>query len=493
MGVPLLPPNMLNDRLLRSWIRCRRRAWLDRHGNREKRLWTSHRTLQLNEQQRNFVALLPDKPGKGIEACKRGDYGVVGVRLKGIGPFGESLQAHPALLQRVNGKSLWGEYAYRPVVARQGRRVTKEHILSLAFSGKLLESFQSAAVPDGLVVADEGNGLQLERIKIGERVEKKLLDTLEKLKKDLKRSLPPPLASDRRKCTLCTWRGVCNDQATKEGHLSEVSGIGARRREMLKELGINSLNDLANTDPLPLSQQLGRFGEQHGEVANQLIAQARVQRDGVIERLSMEPALPELVNAPGILLYDIESDPDARDDFLHGFLHLRRTSNGHWDLKNSTYHPLLIMREHGENQSWKRLQRKLKKYPEWPILHYGETESLALTRMAKRQGAAAEELTTIHKRMIDVHARLKTNWRLPLNSYGLKSVANWIGFEWHQVGVDGARALLWWRQWRGFGANGRGKPQALKWIFQYNKDDSLATWTVANWLMEKDQLMNSSK
>ena len=29
------PPaaNVLTDRLLRSWLRCRRKAWLDRHGD----------------------------------------------------------------------------------------------------------------------------------------------------------------------------------------------------------------------------------------------------------------------------------------------------------------------------------------------------------------------------------------------------------------------------------------------------------------------------
>ena len=33
------PPadNALTDRLLRSWLRCRRKAWLDRHGNPAER------------------------------------------------------------------------------------------------------------------------------------------------------------------------------------------------------------------------------------------------------------------------------------------------------------------------------------------------------------------------------------------------------------------------------------------------------------------------
>ena len=113
--------------------------------------------------------------------------------------------------------------------------------------------------------------------------------------------------------------------------MSEVSGIGAKRREMLLELGMCGLSDLAAADPLQLAERLKRFGDQHGEVAESLVAQAKAQRDGRIERLDDAPALPELQGCPGVLLYDIESDPDARHDFLHGFLVLPRTESGEWD------------------------------------------------------------------------------------------------------------------------------------------------------------------
>ena len=47
------PPadNALTDRLLRSWLRCRRKAWLDRHGDPAERRWTAHRNLLLVVQQ----------------------------------------------------------------------------------------------------------------------------------------------------------------------------------------------------------------------------------------------------------------------------------------------------------------------------------------------------------------------------------------------------------------------------------------------------------
>ena len=478
------PPaaNVLTDRLLRSWLRCRRKAWLDRHGDADQRRWTAHRNLMLDDQQRCFVALLPHKPAHGEAGCEAGAAGVVGLRLKGHGARGEPLEAHPPLLRRVSGRSRWGDFSYQPVLARQGRRMTREHQLPLALMALLLEQEQQAPVRDALVVGGGGRRPARDRVGLSVGVRKQLDEALRKLRSDLDRPAPPPLAADRRKCTLCSWRGLCNAEAAAEGHLSEVSGIGAKRRDMLQQLGVHGLGDLAAADPERLAAQMERFGEQHGEVTRTLVAQARCQRDGQPERLQDTAALPELIGAPGVLLYDIESDPDARHDFLHGFWRLPRASDGSWDLQAARYQPLLVLAEHGERRCWQRLHRYLRRHDGWPVLHYGETESLALRRMAERQGVAEPELHRLRRRLVDVHARIRSHWRLPLNSYGLKAVAAWRGFRWSQTGVDGAHALLWWRQWQGDGPFRRGSTHALNWIFTYNRDDCRATWAVADWL-----------
>ena len=487
MGATQPADNVLTDRLLRSWLRCRRRAWLDRHGDPALRQWTAHRNLMLDDQQRCFVALLPQKPGRGEAACAVGADGVVGLRFKGKGPGGEALEAHPPLLRRVSGRSRWGDFAYQPVLARQGRRMTREHQLPLALMALLLEQEQQAPVTEMLVVGGGGRRLERDRVGLSAGLRKQLADALRKLRLDLQREEPPDLAADRRKCTLCSWRQVCNGVAASDGHLSEVSGIGAKRREMLQELNIRGLADLAAADPEQLATAMERFGEQHGDVARTLVAQARCQRSGQPERLSSRPALPELIAAPGVLLYDIESDPDARHDFLHGFWCLPRGSDGRWDLAAARYQPLLVLAEHGEPRCWQRIARYVSRYDDWPVLHYGETESLALLRMAQRQGISEQQQARLRRRLVDVHARIRQHWRLPLNSYGLKAVASWRGFQWGQSGVDGAHALLWWRHWKGEGPERRGSSHALRWIFQYNRDDCRATWAVADWLRHQDQ------
>ena len=101
LTAPLPADQPLTDRLLRSWLRCRRRAWLDRFGVAGERRWNAHRALALSDQLRSFQTLLANRPGHGEAACAAGAPGVVGLRLRGHDPQGRRLEAHPALLERM--------------------------------------------------------------------------------------------------------------------------------------------------------------------------------------------------------------------------------------------------------------------------------------------------------------------------------------------------------------------------------------------------------
>jgi len=488
----------LTDGLLRGWLRCRRRAWLDRHGPGEQRRWNAHRALALQDQLLRFQQVLREPPGRGLEACQAGAPAVMGLRLHGVTVEGLPLEAHPPLLQRVNTPSRWGVHGYRPVLARLGRRTTREHRLLLALWARLLAREQAAPVPQALLLASQGDHLVQERLTLTSALEGQLDDSLSRLQADLRRSQPPPLTNDRKKCTLCGWRPLCDQEAAREGHLSEVSGVGSKRRELLVQAGVHSLADLAGADPDQLAQALQIHGDQHRDIVPQLVAQARVQARGQPERLLEGDGLPELREAPGLLIYDIESDPDAADNFLHGFLILPRPAHGAWPAAPgeasfpARYRPLLSLAEHGEVRLWQRLAALLARHPDWPVLHYGETEKIQLLRLAERQGVGEMERAALQRRLVDVHLRVRSHWLLPVNSYGLKAVASWLGFRWSQPGVDGARCLLWWRLWRQWqgarqpGGTPRGR-QELARIFRYNHDDGLATWAVAHWLLEASE------
>ena len=76
-------PMLLTDRLLRSWVRCRRRAWLDQYGPAEQRQWNAHRALALQEQVQSFQALIERRPGHGLEAAQAGAEAVAAPGARG--------------------------------------------------------------------------------------------------------------------------------------------------------------------------------------------------------------------------------------------------------------------------------------------------------------------------------------------------------------------------------------------------------------------------
>ncbi len=476
----------INDHLLRSWIRCRRKAWLEIHGEKQKKIWTAHYTLQLNHQKDCFSFLYQKSHGIGIQACKDGKNIAYGLRIKYPFPLNQTLKTNLPLIKKTTGESIWGEFSYLPIFARQGKKLTREHRLTLALRGKLLSELQKSPVSKGLILYKNNKSINIQKVRIQEEVKKDLMESIIRISKDLELKNPPPITSNRKKCTICAWKKECDKVAIDEGHLSEVSGIGAKRKLFLMKLGINNIKELSKIDHNDLRQGLNRFGVQHGDISKQIILQSNSQISKEPQRINPQKIINQFKDAPGFLIYDIESDPDINHDFLHGFIRFPKSIDNQIKIEKIKYQPLLNIQKDSENFLWKRLQKKINRDNRLAILHYGETEPISLLKLAKNQGANLKELEALKNRFIDIHLLIKEYWCLPVRNYSLKSVAEFIGFKWNQEGADGARALLWWRQWKESRKQTKLFSKNLNSIFQYNRDDCLATLMIAKWLINHD-------
>ena len=480
----------VNDHLLRSWIRCRRKAWLEIYGDKQKKLWTAHSTLQLNHQIDCFNHLSQKNYGIGVQACQEGKNIAYGIRLKYPLIENKIIKGNIPLLRKTSGNSIWGDFSYQPVLARQGKRLTREHRLTLAMAALLIKKIQKSPVSSGIVLHKENENIKIEKIRLTDNVNNELMDCLLSLEKDIASNDPPPITSNRKKCTICAWRKDCDNIAIKEGYLSEVSGIGAKREVLLVKLGIKNIEDLSKVKHYKLKEKLDKFGTQHGQISSQIVLQSKSQITNKAIKLKpslkLKPIVNNLKKAKGLFIYDIESDPDMKHDFLHGFIRLPNNIDNDIDLQRIKYSPLLNLEKGTESILWKRIKKKLNHNKDYPILHYGETESISLMKLGVRQGASPNEIETLKKRLIDIHLLIREYWCLPVRNYGLKSIAEWIGFEWKQSNVDGARALLWWRQWKKSRKLNKMYSRNLNSIFEYNRDDCIATLMIAKWLIDKE-------
>ena len=491
---------VINDRLLRGWLRCPRKAWQDLHGDPGQRLWHPQRAIQLGQEQR-CLSRYGQRHGlamaRGTAAAIRGATAIRGLRLLAREERFQLRGRIPLLLRDDDARGRLGPWGYVPLLVRTGRFINREQRLCLALWGRLLQGFQGQWPPHGLVLSPAGDCQQVPLPPL----QHQLGELLEEMVTGLSQPHAPELIAERKRCAICSWRRPCNAQAAASGHLEDVSGVGAGRRRQLIRLRIRTIGELARSDPSWLGQALANQGhpsqtDHHNALATALVLQARSQQRQQAQRrpppapLSVQSSLAtRLHRSPGVLFYDIESDPDARENYLHGFLILRRPHpdspadlTGDLTAGSPRHHPILCLPHHGDGRCWRRIHRLLCRFPGWPLLHYGETERVELLRLARRVGASAAAREDLKQRFVDVHQLVRQQWVLPLSSYGLKSVATWLGFRWRHGNAEGARAVLWWRHWRR-----HGHRHDLCRILQYNHDDCQATRVVVAWLVAQEQ------
>ena len=468
----------MNTLYLKSFVRCKRKAWLDFKGDKSYEVWSANKAIDKVNQYQIFSKLCNGEIYKGLKACKKGYQGVIGLKIKGKFFQNINVEIHPQLLLRTKGISKWGPYKYLPAVYKLGHKTTKEHLLDLAFSSILLDSFQESKIEKGLVISSFGKKVNVEEIYLNKKLRKKVLNVLLNLNECLK-GVMPEITQDRKKCSICSWQNFCDKEAKENGYLTDIDGIGSKTASLLKTNGITNTQTLASCSEKQLGNKLSQFNDQKYEKASIFVKQAQAYISGEPYFISNKNDTDNLLEkiSSGFYIFDIESNPDDKHDFLYGFLKINNLSIKKEDL---IYEPILNLKNN-KVESYRQIIKILFSNKEWPVLHYGETEKIAIIYIAKNLNFTCEEIDSLTTRFIDLHTYIRKSWILPLKNYGLKTVSNWLGFEWEQKNVSGSKALYWWIQYQI-----TENEIFLKKIIQYNKDDCFATLKIAEYLIKNE-------
>ncbi len=172
----------LNNLYLKSFIRCKRKAWLDYQGNKSHKSWSPHQSIEIINRYKTFYKLSDGDLYSGTKGCKKGSTGVIGLKARSKIINNINAEIQPQLLKKVGGHSKWGEYKYIPVVYKLGHRTTKEHLFDLAFCSILLEHFQESKIEKGLVISNFSNKFNIEKIDLNQLLRKKSIKYLFKFK-----------------------------------------------------------------------------------------------------------------------------------------------------------------------------------------------------------------------------------------------------------------------------------------------------------------------
>lgn len=473
---------LLTTDLLFHYQRCKRRTFLDVFGNPKQRDRPSDFLVKLQQdvwayKQATIAARAYSKPnytrgdwlsgaGATLELMRQGAERIYQGVLLTEGPEGFSLVSSPDLLVKQPGESCFGDWMYFPVDIKLGKRPKLDYQLVAAYHAWLLASVQGVWPDTALLVLREKGEYTVNLSQRVPQVEQLASECIQMLKEKQE----PEVFIARHPCSLCHWHSSCYALAKSEQHISLIPGVTANRYALLQSLNLTTTEAIAAADPAELEV----FPEFAEAVAPQLVLQARsfVENRAIAAPGASELRPSDLPVSPVELYFDIEAEPELNLDYLHGVLVVDRRTN------QEKFYPFLAERPEDEKLAWEQFLQLVWKYPIAPIFHFCEYEVQTVKRLAKRYHTPSHRWKPVLKRFADVHALVTRSAVMPVESYALKAIARWMGFEWRDLKADGAQCVIWYDKWLA-----SGDRAFLDIILRYNEDDCRATYLVKDWLV----------
>jgi predicted RecB family nuclease len=495
----------LTDEVLFNYQRCRRRAFLDLYGNPEQRDAPSDYLLKLRQDsQEHQLAVIqsqtvyqPRYPRRDWEAGAKATLALMqqGVEriTNGVLHFtradGVRLVSRPNLLVKHPGESIFGDWLYVPTEIKLGKRPKLDYQITAAFHAHLLEAIQGVLPDTSWLVLRQRGAYSVNLPELIPRMEAILEECIQMLQEQRE----PEVFIAHNRCDLCHWFSHCYELAKADKHLSLLPGVTPSRYVHLQALELTTVETLAAATPKHL-ETLPGFGPQ---VAHKLVRQAQATLSNQALASPFSSSLPdepllsieELPSAPIELYFDIEAAPEQNLVYLHGVLVVDRTrlsageTNGESiPTTTETFYPLLADRPEDEAFVWQQFLDLVWRYPTAPIFHFCPYEVQTVKRLAEYYDTPEALVLPLLDRFVDLHERVTRVATLPVESYALKPIARWLGFNWRDRDANGAQSIYWYAQWLS-----TGDRAFLDAILRYNEDDCRATHRVKDWLVEFTQ------
>lgn len=480
---------IINAELLLHYQRCKRRPFLDTHGDYNQRdlpheLLVKVQQDKIAHQQSIIYNLSYHQPKFAPSDWETGAAATLALMERGVDyihrgvllvTYGQeyTLLSRPDLLIKQPGKSRFGDWFYVPVDIQLGKRPKQEYQVVAAFHAEILGVVQELPLEEAWLILRNKDSTYVVDL---DKWTPQMLNILSEYIQVIKSPEAPEIFIARQKCHLCPWYSYCYAIAQSQQHLSLLPGVTPIRYTQLQALSTTSLETLAKTHPSTLENVIGF----DAEVAAKLIVQA--QSTLTNRPLILPYALPRenLILAEPIEIYfDIEAQPDLNLNYLLGVLVIDHQNH------SEKFYSLLAETPEQEQSIWEQFLDVVTQYPQAPIYHFCNYEVETVKKLGRLYHTPYSIVETIITRFVDIYEQLTESVALPIESYALKAIARWLGFEWRDQEASGAKCIYWYDQWLE-----TGDRTFLEHIQRYNEDDCHATRKVKDWLIEFLQTQN---
>lgn len=287
------------------------------------------------------------------------------------------------------------------------------------------------------------------------------------------------------KCNGCGFYDRCWPAAVERQDVALIEGVDQGLARALRGRGVTTYPELLEqfdeNSLFEFQKPHGQRMQKVGKKAPSILRMAKVMGTGKEE--IMQPA--EIPEASNYVMFDLEGLPPHLDDLDKIFL---------WGMQVFGESPSeYIVAQVGfgpdsDREGWQdflsRARAVLNKYRDIPFVHWHHYEKTHLKKYIDRYG----DLNGIAKRVLDnlfdLLPAVKKAIALPLPSYSLKVVEDYLGFKRSQDEYGGEWAMAKYIEATET-EDEKKREEVMDQVIAYNQEDLEATWTVLQWVVSR--------
>ena len=205
----------------------------------------------------------------------------------------------PDLLERKEGKSLFGDWFYVPVEVKRAHEIKKEHMCQLTFYATLLERTQGYFPTHPTIINGDGERLTFD----ASAFQSEFQNIIEQLERIRSGEMPAPVY--RKSCKdTSPWGKACLRLAESRRDIALLYNVDVRKLKALRLLGVLTIDDAAILDVDALEGQVPGLTRNALESVRRQ-AECLVTDSVIIREPFVDPTMGLEIH------FDIESYPPA--------------------------------------------------------------------------------------------------------------------------------------------------------------------------------------
>lgn len=276
-------------------------------------------------------------------------------------------------------------------------------------------------------------------------------------------------------CKLCHWHTHCKRECIANDDLTLIPELGRSKRDVMVGT-IPTVSALAACNPSTFIT--GKKTIFPGIGPDSLIKFH--ERAKLLTTPGAQPYLKNAVNLPIAakeVFFDIEADPMRGIVYLHGFV--ERPFSQPAQARFIAFYSDGISpadEEAAFADAWAYLSARVL---DSTVYYYSTYERTTYKKLAGTYpnvcNVADVEALFALPAMIDLLGVVRKNTEWPTYNHSIKTLAQYLGFQWRDTHPSGAASIEWYNRWIE-----SGDPAIKQRILDYNEDDCLATGVVVD-------------